>query len=368
MSANPLWALGLMSGTSADGVDAALIRTDGVTITAFGPTDYLACPPSLKARILSVYGHPPGSETSLDQDITEHHVKVVEALLKKAGLKSQDIDVIGFHGQTVYHKPPCQGEVGHTYQLGDGVLLASLTGITVVNQFRQNDMAHGGQGAPLVPIYHQALARNMLKPLVVLNIGGVANLTWMGEGDEDLIAFDIGPGNGLIDDWVRMKAGLSWDEEGKLAAQGYVHEELLNQWIFHPYFAQKPPKSLDRKAFRGFSLEDGAATLTAFTAECLKKAMAHWPQKPLHCLVAGGGAKNPTLLHQCEKRANVALQKASDLSWNSDALEAQAFGYLAVRSLKNLPLSFPGTTGVSLPTTGGRIWKPEVGVKANLNL
>jgi anhydro-N-acetylmuramic acid kinase len=365
MNEKPLWALGLMSGTSADGVDAALIQTNGVTITAFGHTHYLAYPSALKDQILKAYGCPPGLETSpLEQDITEHHATAACELLKKAGMQPQEIDVIGFHGQTVYHSPTQNGQNGETYQLGDGPLLASLTGISVVNQFRQNDMVHGGQGAPLVPVFHQALTADMAKPLVVINIGGVANVTWVGENPNDLIAFDIGPGNGLIDDWVRMKEGLSWDKEGRLAAQGHVHEGLIKQWFSHPYFSQKPPKSLDRKAFqfclddiKGFSLEDGAATLTAFTAECLNQACVHLPQKPLRCLVAGGGAKNPTLIRQCEERAGISLEKASEVGWDSDALEAQAFGYIAARSLKNLPLTFPGTTGVPAPLIGGKVWK-----------
>lgn len=365
MNDKSLWALGLMSGTSADGVDGALIQTDGKTIKAFGPTHYLAYPSSLKTEILAAYGCLPGPETSsLEQKMTEHHAKVVEALLSKSGLEPQKIDVIGFHGQTLYHCPPEKGKVGHTYQIGDGSLLASLTGIPVVNQFRQNDMAQGGQGAPLVPVFHQALAMDMLKPLVIINIGGVANVTWVGKNSDDLLAFDVGPGNGLIDDWVRMKAGLPWDDEGKLAASGNICERFIKQWISHPYFEQNPPKSLDRKAFQfcledieNFSLEDGAATLTAFTAECLKKAFAHLPEKPLFCIVAGGGAKNPTLLHQCAERIGLPLHKASEMGWNSDALEAQAFGFLAVRTLRNLPLSFPGTTGVPAPLTGGQIWK-----------
>ena len=360
----PLWALGLMSGTSADGIDAALLQTDGITIHAFGPTHFAPYPEELKCQILKAYGHPPGPEiTPLEQAITEQHAKVALALLKKAGIKPSNIDLIGFHGQTLFHKPPQQkGEIGETYIIGDGPLLASMTGIPVVDQFRLNDIGHGGQGAPFVPIFHQALAKNLSKPLGVVNIGGVANITWIGAHENDLIAFDIGPGNGLIDDWVRENTGLSWDEGGKIAEKGHVDEKLLLKWLSHPYFRQAPPKSLDRGTFKPFlkdvtplPFEDGVATLTAFTAAAIEQALAHLPKAPTLWLMAGGGAHNSTLLKMIEERLNVPIFKAADKGWDGDALEAQAFAFLAVRSLRNLPLSFPGTTGVPFPLTGGRI-------------
>jgi anhydro-N-acetylmuramic acid kinase len=358
----PLWAMGLMSGTSADGIDAALIHTDGKTIQSFGPTHYIPYPEFLREQILQAYGRSPGPEAiSLEQVITEHHAEIVFALLEKAGLKPCDVDVIGFHGQTLFHQPPRQkGEIGQTHIIGDGAHLAFLSGMTVIDQFCLNDVAHGGQGAPLIPIFHQALAQDLPKPMAFVNIGGVANITWIGSHENDLIGFDTGPGNGLIDDWVRENTNLPWDEAGKIAAQGKVEEGILANWLSHPYFLRKPAKSLDRKTFnaciedvRFLPFEDGVATLTAFTAASIEKALEHLPQKPILWLVAGGGAHNPTLLKMMEERFKTPIQKASDQGWDGDGLEAQAFGFLAVRSLRNLPLTFPGTTGVSAPLSGG---------------
>ena len=362
-----LWAIGLMSGTSADGIDAALIQTDGVTVTAFGPTHYAPYSPALSNKILAAYGKPPSSqEGHLEKEITELHADAVFTLLEKAGLNPSEVDLIGFHGQTLFHTPPHQkGEKGATHVIGDGRLLAHLTGISVVDQFRLNDVSQGGQGAPLVPIFHQALSKNLPKPVTIVNIGGVTNLTWIGAHEEELLAFDIGPGNGLIDDWVRDNTNLPWDEGGKIASKGTVNEALITQWLSHPYFAHTPPKSLDRKTFhlylediKSLPFEDGVATLTAFTAASLAKAFEYLPQRPSLCLVAGGGAHNPTLLKMIRKRHDGPFQKTSDYGWDGDALEAQAFGFLAVRSLKNLPLTFPGTTGVPCPLTGGRVCRP----------
>ena len=357
-----------MSGTSADGIDAALIQTDGITVKTFGPTHYVPYPEGLRNQILKAYGRPPGpDEISLERIITEKHADVVFALLKKANIKASEVDLIGFHGQTLFHKPPRQkGERGETHIIADGPLLASLTGIPVIDQFRLNDVAHGGQGAPLVPIFHQALSQNLSKPIAILNIGGVANVTWIGARENEILAFDTGPGNGLIDDWVRANTDFPWDEGGKIASKGRVNEKLLARWLSHAYFAQKPPKSLDRKTFKAFlddvkflPFEDGVATLTAFTVACLEKAQEHFPQKSSLWLVAGGGAHNPTLLKMMKERLNTLVQKAADKGWDGDALEAQAFGFLAVRSLKGLPLTFPGTTGVPTPLSGGRVCRPD---------
>jgi anhydro-N-acetylmuramic acid kinase len=366
-SLKPLWTLGLMSGTSADGIDGALIQTDGITVKAFGPTHYVPYPERIRNQILKAYGRLPGpDEISLERLVTEHHAEVVFALLEKARMKASEVDLIGFHGQTLFHQPPQQkGERGETHILADGPFLASLTGIPVIDQFRLNDIAHGGQGAPLVPIFHQALSENLSKPIAILNIGGVANVTWIGARKDELLAFDTGPGNGLIDDWVRANTDLPWDEGGKIAASGQVIEDLLVKWLSHAYFFRKPPKSLDRKTFKAFLddvksllFEDGIATLTAFTVACLEKAQEHFPLKSSLWLVAGGGTHNPTLLKMMKDRLNSPVQKAADKGWDGDALEAQAFGFLAVRSLRNLPLTFPGTTGAPTPLSGGRVCRP----------
>lgn len=361
---NSLTSIGLMSGTSADGIDAALLETDGLSIHRFGPTHFIPYPETIKKAILQAYGHVPGPEIkTLENTITELHADVVAGLLKKGSLQSADVDLIGFHGQTLFHKPPQQeGERGETHIIGNGHLLAHLTQIPVIDQFRLNDIAHGGQGAPFVPLFHQALTKDLPKPVAILNIGGVANVTWIGEEENDLVAFDTGPGNGLIDDWVREHTSLPWDEGGVIAARGCVNEHLLERWISHPYFSQPAPKALDRKTFKVFlediqklPFDDGVATLTALTAKSIEKALHHFPQAPLAWFVAGGGAHNPTLLKMIMKRSNVLVKMAADQGWNGDAIEAQAFAYLAVRSLKNLPLSLPGTTGVPFPLSGGRL-------------
>ena len=366
-----------MSGTSADGIDAALIQTDGIAIKAFGPTHYVPYPEIIRNQILKAYGRPPGpEEIPLERAITKQHVDVVSTLLAKAGMKPSGVDLIGFHGQTLFHKPPRQkGEIGETHIIADGPLLASLTGIPVIDRFRLNDIAHGGQGAPLVPIFHKALAYDLPKPIAILNIGGVANVTWLGAGEDEILGFDTGPGNGLIDDLVRENTNLQWDEGGKIAARGRVNDSLLTRWLSLPYFIQRPPKALDRNAFKGcledvrsIPFEDGVATLTAFTVACLEEATKHFPQKSPLWLVAGGGAHNSTLLKMMEKRLNVQVKKASDAGWNGDALEAQAFGFLAVRSLRNLPLTFPGTTGAPFPLGGGRVCIPHQGNRSMQNI
>jgi anhydro-N-acetylmuramic acid kinase len=365
---SPLTVIGLMSGTSADGIDAALLQTDGETITHFGHTYHKPYPDLLKTMILQAYGRVPGPEAALlEKIITEQHAQAVETLLERAGYTASDIDLIGFHGQTLFHQPPqIRGEKGQTHIIGDGALLSSLTGITVVDQFRLNDIAEGGQGAPLVPIFHRALAKDLPKPLAFLNIGGVANVTWLGENDEDIIAFDTGPGNGLIDDWVRTYCSLPWDEDGKIAAKGTVHSDILRSWLFHPYLSQRPPKALDRKQFSKcledvteIPFEDAIATLTAFTVRAIEKALPFFPEKPKLWLVAGGGAHNGTLLNLMRERLEVDVKRVTDIGLDGDALEAQAFGFLAVRSMRNYPLTFPGTTGVPYPLSGGRICRYE---------
>lgn len=365
---SPLTVIGLMSGTSADGIDAALLQTDGETISHFGPTYHKPYPDLLKTMILQAYGRVPGPEAALlEKIITEQHAQAVETLLERVELQASDIDLIGFHGQTLFHQPPqMRGEKGQTHIIGDGALLSSLTGITVVDQFRLNDIAEGGQGAPLVPIFHKALAREFPKPLAFLNIGGVANVTWLGENDEDILAFDTGPGNGLIDDWVRSYCSLPWDEEGRIAAKGTVHLDILRRWLFHPYLSQKPPKALDRQQFRKcledvteIPFEDAIATLTAFTVRAVEKALPFFPEKPKLWLVTGGGAHNKTLLNWMRERLEVEVKRVTDIGLDGDALEAQAFGFLAVRSLRNYPLTYPGTTGVLQPLTGGRICRVD---------
>jgi len=348
-----LWALGLMSGTSLDGVDAALVRTDGVRVLEFGPFRTEPYEPAFRERLRAVLGGK-GDVAGVERDLTEIHTAAVKALLREAGRDTADL--IGFHGHTILHAP----EERRTWQIGDGALLARQTGIDVIHDFRSADVAAGGEGAPLAPIYHAALAGELERPLAVLNVGGVANVTWIDgpPSEPNLIAFDTGPGNALVDDWVHRHDGRLYDANGALAASGQVHADVLVHLLGHDYFDRRPPKSLDRDAFSTasvakLSVPDGAATLTAFTAHAVARAVAHFPVPPLRWLVTGGGRHNKTLMEALAKILSGMVEPVEAARWNGDGLEAQAFAYLAVRSLRGLPLSFPKTTGVERPTTGG---------------
>ena len=356
MTEGPVWALGMMSGTSLDGVDAALIETDGVTVSGFGPWRTTPYPAALREQLRAVIEER-GVREAAERALTAFHAEVAEALLAEAGVRGEDVVVAGFPGHTVRHEP----EFGRTDQIGDGAALARRLGIDVVNDFRSNDVAAGGQGAPLVPLFHAALARRsgLAAPLAVLNLGGVANVTWIGEpADEDLLAFDTGPGCALIDDWVRQKTEAAFDRDGRLARSGTVDRTALDALLAHPYFDAEPPKSLDRNAFDpapigGLSAGDGAATLVAFTAEAVRHALAHMPAPPLRWLVTGGGRHNPALMAALAERLGAPCDAVESVGWQGDALEAQAFGYLAVRSRQGLALSMPRTTGVPHPVSGG---------------
>ncbi len=356
-----LTTIGLMSGTSLDGIDAALIRTDGRERVEAGAFLTLPYPDGLRDRLRACLGGrgPLAEIAAVERDLTLAHAEAVRALLAMAGLAPNAVDLIGFHGHTISHAP----DQHLTWQIGDGAGLAALTGIAVINDFRSADVAAGGQGAPLVPLYHRALAAGLERPLALLNIGGVSNVTWLGAGAEDVLAFDTGPGNALIDDWVWRHTGLRYDESGTLAAAGRIDETVLAALLAQPYFRQPAPKSLDRDAFdpapvAGLSVEDGTATLTAFTAAAIAAARPLLPAPPLRWLVTGGGRLNTTLMAMLKARLGVAVEPVDDQGWSGDALEAQAFGYLAVRSLRDLPLSLPSTTGAPHPVRGGRLHRP----------
>ena len=355
-----------MSGTSLDGVDAALLDTDGEDIVRPGPSLTVAYDAAIRAQLRAAletalgmaHGAPvPPSILDAERMLTEVHAKAVKALLEKAGLSAGDIDLIGFHGQTILHRP----HRGWTWQIGDGVLLAKLTGIDVVNDFRCADVAAGGQGAPLMPLYHAALARRSAQasPLVLTNIGGVAQVTYM-DGDT-VIAFDTGPGNAPIDDWMQRHTGKPVDINGEFARGGTVHEAVLAKMLDNPFFARVPPKSLDRMDFgmdavEGLSPADGAATLAAFTAAAIAKARDHFPKAAAGWIVTGGGRHNAFLMEQLKARVGAPVLKTEDVAWDGDAMEAEGFAYLAVRARKGLPLSLPTTTGVKTPMPGGRFW------------
>ena len=353
-------SLGLMSGTSLDGVDAALLTTDGITVSQSGPALTLPYPDDLKARLRSVLGGI-GPVVEVEREITLFHARVVETLLAQTSLPAGQVQVIGFHGHTILHQP----DQRRTWQIGDGALLAMCLGIPVVNDFRSSDVAAGGQGAPLVPLFHQALADGLAKPLAVLNLGGVANVTWIG-GDQGIMAFDTGPGNALIDDWVHRHIGRSCDEDGALAAAGRADEAAVARFTGHPYFQRRPPKSLDRDDFQrlaaeltdGLSACDGAATLSAFTIAGVALAGRHFPDPVGQWLVCGGGRHNRHLMAGLRRALGVPVAAVETVGWDGDALEAQAFAYLAVRSLNGLPLTQPSTTGAPHPLSGGRLHKP----------
>jgi len=294
----------------------------------------------------------------VERALTDAHAAAVAALMMEAGLDPAGVDLIGFHGHTLLHAP----ERRRTWQIGDGARLAAHTGIAVVDDFRSADVAAGGQGAPLVPLYHRALAASLPRPLAILNVGGVANVTWLGP-DDRVLAFDTGPGNALIDDWLLRHTGRRYDQDGVLAGRGRVDGVVLGALLDHPYFTRPAPKSLDRDAFdptpvSALAVADGAATLTAFTVAAVAAALPLLPEPPRRWLVTGGGRLNHTLMAGLAGALGVPVEPVDRLGWSGDALEAQAFGYLAVRSRLGLPLSLPGTTGAPRPICGGRFWQP----------
>ena len=354
-------AVGLMSGTSLDGIDAALIETDGAG--EIRPIAFRSDPYSEAARnqlreaaaLALLYERPrrAAAIVAAEEMLTRRHALSVRQLLHDAGIGAEAVRVVGYHGQTVAHRP----DRGWTWQLGDGAALAEATGIAVVNDLRSADVAAGGQGAPLLPIYHRALCAGLPKPVAVLNLGGVGNLTWIGDGDA-IVAFDTGPANALIDDWMLAETSRPYDANGDFAATGTVDETVLGGMLDLDWFDAPPPKSLDRADFtaqpaRGLAPADGAATLTAFTAETVALGLRLLPARPTRLIVAGGGRHNATLMRMIAARAAILPEPIEALGWNGDAIEAQGFAYMAVRSLAGLPISFPGTTGVPQPMTGG---------------
>jgi anhydro-N-acetylmuramic acid kinase len=359
--------MGLMSGTSLDGVDAALLDTDGETAVQPGPgltvpydtpTRDLLRRALDEARGVTRGGAVPATIAQAERILTEAHAAAVQALLDQTGLRPMDVALLGFHGQTILHRPA----QGWTWQLGDGALLARLTGIAVVNDFRSADVAAGGEGAPLMPLYHAALGRKsgLVEPLVVVNIGGVAQVTYI-DGDA-VLAFDTGPGNAPIDDWMQKHTGNPLDRDGALARSGQVHRSALADMLANSYFARLPPKSLDRMDFgmdavEGLSPAEGAATLAAFTAAAIAKAADHFPRPAATWVVSGGGRHNKFLMEELAAYVNAMVLSAEQAGWDGDALEAQGFAYLAMRSKRGLPLSLPTTTGVKEPMTGGKLWK-----------
>lgn len=343
-----------MSGTSLDGIDVAALSTDGRREVVAGPALTVPYPDAFRERLRGVLGGV-GPVEAVEEELTRLHAEGVEVFRQRH--PDVAIDLVGFHGHTILHRPAER----RTWQIGDGALLARLVGIDVVADFRGADVAAGGEGAPLAPLYHAARASGRAKPLAVLNLGGVGNVTWIGESDSKILAFDTGPGNALIDDWVRRHTGQAADLDGALAQAGRASATHLGRFLDHPYFARTPPKSLDRDDFRdaipdGLGVADGAATLTEMTAAAVAAAARHFPAAPREWLVCGGGRRNPALMAALARLLAAPVRPVEAAGWNGDALEAEAFAYLAVRSVKGLPLSLPSTTGVPHPTCGGRLF------------
>lgn len=360
-------AIGLMSGTSMDGIDIALLRTDGEGVVERGPSMGVAYDAAFRERLkqalveareLAERTDRFGDLGAVERNLTIRHAVAVSDFIHRNGLEAAEIDVIGFHGQTVLHRP----DQALTVQLGDGQLLADLTGIPVVYDMRANDMVHGGQGAPLIPAYHQALARGVdgFQATIFVNIGGISNLTFIGTTG-DVVAYDSGPGNTLIDQWVEKHTGRAFDEGGEIAGRGHVVAKLADRYLAHAFFSANRRRSLDRNDFlppeaSEISVEDGARTLAYVTAAAILKSASHLPETPRQYVVCGGGRHNATImahLRELAAQTGAEVVSAETLGFDGDAMEAEAWAYLAVRSERGLALTYPGTTGVSHPVTGG---------------
>ena len=361
--AAPIWALGTMSGTSLDGVDAAMVLTDGRDVLEFGESAYRAYTDSERAVLRLALGRYEGEEVDAAAEVVE--MAHAEVLARFAGA-----ELIGFHGQTTHHNPAAR----LTHQAGNGALLAEALGTPVVWDFRSADVRLGGQGAPLAPFYHFALARylGLTRPAVFLNIGGVGNLTWIDpakpgpEARGACLAFDTGPGNAKIDDLLWARRGERMDLDGRLTTAGVVDGDILEALLARErYFSRIPPKSLDRDDFAawgpavaGLGDADAVATLAAATAGAVAKGLEHCPSPPDRILVTGGGRRNPGLMEMIEALAPCPVVAVEEVGLDGDMLEAQAFAFLAVRVLRGLPTSAPGTTGVAAPVGGGQISRP----------
>ncbi|MCY0147226.1 anhydro-N-acetylmuramic acid kinase [Hoeflea sp. G2-23] len=363
-------AIGLMSGTSMDGIDLAMLDTDGDAVVDRGASSFTAFDADFRKRLTAALEtakaitereERPGELAEIEIELTDRHAEAVEAFMARESLNRDDIDVIGFHGQTMLHRP----RQALTVQLGLGARLAERLGIDVVYDLRARDMTMGGQGAPLVPAYHRALAAGLsgewaeLRPVVFVNIGGISNITYIGS-DDVLLAFDSGPGNALIDQWVTRHAGVPYDSGGAIASEGRVLSSLANQYLSSPFFTAKQRISLDRNDFLPpedgqAELEDGARTLAFVTAAAIAKAQAHLPEKLKLWILTGGGRHNRMIVEDLTvaTRHSGQVIVAEQAGLNGDSMEAEAWAWLAVRSLRGLPLTYPGTTGVSEPATGG---------------
>ncbi len=362
-------AIGVISGTSMDGIDVALIRSDGEAFVEPGPGATFPYPPELKRALQAVIADPQralGPMPELEREVTEAHVGAVEAFMQQFGIDRGSVGLVGLHGQTVLHRP----REHFTRQLCDGARAAAMLGVDVVNDFRAADVAAGGEGAPFAPLYHAAICAGLPRPVMVLNWGGVGNVTYLGPGDE-IVAFDTGPANALLDDFVARRRGLTHDEGGALAAAGHVDAAILARLMSDPYFHRPAPKSLDRNHFHALGAAadtlgdaDGAATLAAFTVEATAAALRQVSARPLQWLVCGGGRLNETLMRKLAERIGAPVRPIEAIGCDGDVIEAQCFAYLAIRSRRGLPLSLPTTTGAPRAMPGGSFWPAQAKLPA----
>jgi len=361
VSGRVLRAIGLMSGTSMDGIDVALAETDGESFCrplAARTFPYDAAFRNRLADLVRACMPPPERVRPVEEELTRLHAAAVEALLAELPADLRRIDLVGFHGHTLRHRP----HLRETVQIGDGPLLAALLGVPVVFDFRSEDVRRGGQGAPLVPVYHALILRHVPKPAAVLNLGGIANVTWVPEA-EPPVACDVAPCNALLDDWMRVKTGLPFDANGTLTLRGRADFRRIEAVLAHPFFALPPPKSLDRLDFdltwlEGLSVEDGLASIAVLVTEATARLLARMPEMPQALYLTGGGRRNRGLAAALAARLPCPVAPIEVLGRDGDALEAEAFATLAVRVLRGLPVSFPTTTGVPEPVVGGRIAHP----------
>ena len=363
-------AIGLMSGTSCDGIDASIIESDGENdLNLIGNYFFPYEEESrfkirkLKEKIDKVVDLEinKGEINDLEKKITSLHSKAINLLLEKLDINKSEIDLVGLHGHTIFHSFQSK----KTKQLSDGKALSAMTGLNVIYDFRENDLRNGGQGAPLVPIFHKLLQKKLeLKlPVVFVNIGGISNITYLDKNDE-MISFDSGPGNFLIDKLLQLKSNdkIQFDKNGDLAFKGRIDKSILDNYLSDPYYKTLPPKSLDVNDFnlspvREISLQNSITTLSELTSVTIVNSLNFFLHRPQKIILCGGGRKNRYIYEQIAKKSNISTTSIDHYKLNGDFIESQAFAYLAIRSFLKKPISFPKTTGVSKPMTGGKLIK-----------
>jgi anhydro-N-acetylmuramic acid kinase len=359
-------SIGLMSGTSSDGIDASIIKSDGENELHFVGNQFLPYDKKIKLKLrglkekINLFTDLEKNKleiNTLEREITLLHAKIINLILKKYEMDKFEINLVGFHGHTIFHNFKDK----KTKQLGNGKLLSQLTKLNVINNFRENDIKNGGQGAPLVPIFHKLIQTKLkLKmPLLFVNIGGISNLTYLNK-DQEMVSLDTGPGNFLIDKILQIKSKnkIEFDKDGKIAFSGTVDKNILDSFLSDPFYNSLPPKSLDVNDFnlsplRGLDLKDSVATLSELTSLTVFNALNFFNSKPKEIILCGGGRKNKYISERIKKLSNILTNNIDEYKMNGDFIESQAFAYLAIRSLLKKPISFPKTTGVSKPSCGG---------------